>query len=94
MGVVPCGLMPLPLLVIVGVDELDAVVTDDNAEGDGLVVESGLQLGDSRLLLFEFSTKLSLRSSVPGSIGSNQDERKESIENRESKYLGQADLCF
>ena len=64
---------PLPLEVIVGVlDEVNEVVTDDKADGDGLVVESGLQLGDSRLL-FEFSTKLSLRSdSFPGSIGSNQ----------------------
>ena len=67
---------PLPLEVIVGVlDELHAVVTEDKADGDGLVVESGLQLGDSRLL-FEFSTKLSLRSSFPGSIGSNQEKKK------------------
>ena len=63
--------IPLPLLVIVVVDELHAVVTEDNAEGDGLVVESGLQLGDSRLL-FEFSSKICLRSSLPGSMCSNQ----------------------
>ena len=66
---VPVEPMPLPLLVIVGVDELHAVVTEDNAEGDGLVVESGLQFGDSRLL-FAFSSSISLRSSLPGSIGS------------------------
>jgi hypothetical protein len=69
------------LLVIVVVDEFltrdGAVVTEDNAEGDGHVVESGLQLGESRGLLFEFSTKFwSLRSSLPGSIGSNQGEIK------------------
>lgn len=54
------------------VDELEAVVTANDKEGDGLVVESG-QFGESRLL-FEFSTKLSLRSSFPGSIGSVNDE--------------------
>ena len=72
---------PLALLVIVVVDEFltrdGAVVTEDNAEGDGHVVESGLQLGESRGLLFEFSTKFwSLRSSLPGSIGSNQGKIK------------------
>ena len=72
---------PRALLVIVVVDEFltrdGAVVTEDNAEGDGHVVESGLQLGESRGLLFEFSTKFwSLRSSLPGSIGSNQGKIK------------------